>query len=60
MLFQMKYLELVTNIKENIRAYQMTTDKKRIEWKESEVVSKFVSSKEYNWDKEALRSCFLI
>jgi len=53
---QMKHLELVThNIKENIRVFQLMTDKKRIEWKDSGVVSKFVSSKEFSWHKEPLK-----
>jgi hypothetical protein len=56
---EMKYLEYVTNsIKENIREFQLNTDKKRIEWKEQGVVSKFVSNKEYSWDRDALKELF--
>lgn len=56
---EMKHLEFVTSkIKENIRLFQMETEEKRIEWKEQGVVSKFVSCKEYDWDKDFLKELF--
>lgn len=56
---EMKKCQFITSsIKENVRLYQMNTEDVRIEWKEIGVVSKFVSNKEYNWDKDVLKEMF--
>lgn len=56
---EMKQFEFITNsIKDNVRLFQMNTEELRIEWKEIGVVSKFVSNKEYSWDKDALKEMF--
>ncbi|MCY9663524.1 hypothetical protein M5X11_00785 [Paenibacillus alginolyticus] len=56
---EMKQYEFITSsIKENVRLFQMNSEKMRIEWKEIGVVSKFLSNKEYAWDKDALKEMF--
>ncbi|NOU91170.1 hypothetical protein GC102_36400 [Paenibacillus sp. LMG 31460] len=56
---EMKNCEFITNsIKENIRLFHFNTEVMRIEWKDIGVVSKFVSNKEYSWDKDALKEMF--
>lgn len=56
---EMKKCEFITNsIKENIRLFHFNSEVMRIEWKDIGVVSKFVSNKEYSWDKDALKEMF--